>query len=49
MTSGPIISWQTDRGKVETATDFIFWVPESLQTVTATKKLKDACFLKENL
>ena len=49
MASGPIISWQTDRGKVETATDFIFWVPESLQTVTATKKLKDACFLKENL
>ena len=45
MTSGPTISWQTDRGKVETVTDFIFGVP----TVTATKKLKDACFLKENL
>ena len=28
----------------------IFWIIEkSLQTVTATKKLKDACFLKENL
>ena len=24
MVSGPIISWQTDRGKVETVTDFIF-------------------------
>ena len=24
MTSGPIISWQTDGGKMETVTDFIF-------------------------
>ena len=24
MTSGPIISWQIERGKVETAIDFIF-------------------------
>ena len=24
ITSGPIISWQIDRGKVETMTDFIF-------------------------
>ena len=24
MASGPIISWQIDRGKVETVTDFIF-------------------------
>ena len=24
MTSGPTISWQTDRGKVETVIDFIF-------------------------
>ena len=28
----------------------IFWIIEkALQTVTATKKLKDACFLEENL
>ena len=24
MTSGPITSWQTDAGKMETVTDFIF-------------------------
>ena len=24
MASGPITSWQTDKGKVETVTDFIF-------------------------
>ena len=25
MASGPITSWQIDRGKVETVTDLIFW------------------------
>ena len=35
MASGPIISWQIDGERMETVTDFIFWVPKSLQTVTA--------------
>ena len=35
MASGPIISWQIDGERMETVTDFIFWVPKSLQMVTA--------------
>ena len=41
MASGPITSWQIDGEIVETVTDFIFWVPKSLQMVTAAIKLKD--------
>ena len=44
MASGPITSWQIDG---ETVTDFIFWAPKSLQMVTTTMKLKDACSLEE--
>ena len=47
MTSGPIISWQIDGETMETVRDFIFGAPESLQMVTATMKLKDACSLEE--
>ena len=39
MASGPIPSWQIDG---ETATNFIFWVPKSLQMVIVAMKLKDA-------
>ena len=35
MASGPITSWQIDGETVETAADFIFGAPESLQMVTA--------------
>ena len=50
MASGPITSWQIDGETVETVTDFIFsWAPKSLQMVTATMKLKDACSLEEKL
>ena len=42
MASGPITSWQIDRETMETVGDFIFWVPKSLQMVTAVTKLKDA-------
>ena len=35
MSSGPITSWQIDGKTMETVTDFIFWVPKSLQMVTA--------------
>ena len=42
-------SWQIDGEAMETVTDFIFWAPKWLQKVTATLKLKDACFLEEKL
>ena len=44
MASSPITSWQIEREKVETVTDIISCPPNSLQTVTAATKLKDACF-----
>ena len=31
----------------ETVADFTFWAPKSLQMVSATMKLKDACSLEE--
>ena len=46
MASGPITSWQIDGESVETVTDFIFWVPKSLQMMTAAIKLKDAPWKK---
>ena len=49
MVSGPITSWQIDGETMETVRDFIFWAPESLQMVTTTMKLKDACSLEEKL
>ena len=50
MASGPITSWQIDEEPVETVTYFYFWgAPKSLQMVTATMKLKDACFFEEKL
>ena len=47
--SGPITSWEIDGETVETASDFIFGAPKSLQMVTAAMKLKDACSLEEKL
>ena len=49
MASGPIISWQIDGETMETVTDFIFWTPRSLQMVTETMKLTDACSLEGKL
>ena len=49
MTSGPIPSWQIDGEEVETVTDFILGAPKSLQMVTVSMKLKDACFLEGKL
>ena len=49
MASGPITSWQIDGETVDTALNFIFWVPESLQMVIAAMKLKDAYSLEEKL
>ena len=49
MASGPITSWEIDGETVETVSDFIFWVPKSLQMVTAAMKLKDAYSLEGKL
>ena len=49
MASGPITSWEIDEETVETASDFIFGGPKSLQMVIAAMKLKDACSLEEKL
>ena len=42
LASGPITSGQIDGETMETVTDLFFWVPKSLQMVTAAMKLKDA-------
>ena len=44
----PITSWQIDGKTMDTETDFTFLDSKSLQMVTATMKLKDACCLEEN-
>ena len=49
MASGPITSWQIDGETMETARDYFFGAPKSLQMVTAAMKLKDACSLEEKL
>ena len=41
MSSGPITSWQVDWETMEMVRLF-FWVPKSLQLVTAAMKLKDS-------
>ena len=46
MASGPIPSWEIDG---ETVRDLFSSVPKSLQMMTAAMKLKDACFLEEQL
>ena len=47
--SGRITSWEIDGETVETASDFIFGAPESLQMVIAAMKLKDAYSLEGKL
>ena len=49
MASGPITSWEMDRERVKTVSDFIFLAPKSLQMVTAAMKLEDACSWEEKL
>ena len=49
MACGPITSWQIDGETMETVRDFIFWVPKSLQRVTAAMKLKGTCSLEGKL
>ena len=49
MASSPITSWQIDGETMETVRDFISGDSKSLQMVTAAMKLKDTCFLEEEL
>ena len=49
MSSGLVTSWQIDGETMETVADFIFGAPKSLQMVTTSMKLKDACSLEEKL
>ena len=49
MASGPITPWEIDGETVETVSDFVFWVPKSLQMVIAAMKLKDIYSLEEKL
>ena len=49
MAFGPITSWQTDGGTVETVSEFILGAPKSLQMVIAAMKLKDAYSLEGKL
>ena len=47
--SSPIISWQTDGGKVETVTDFIFGGSKITADSDYTHEIKDTWFLEEKL
>ena len=49
MAFSPITSWQIDEVTMETVTDFILGGSKSLQMVSTTMKLKDACSLEEKL
>ena len=50
MASGPLTSWEIDGETMETVSEFILGeAPKSLQMVTSTMKLKDACSLEEKL
>ena len=49
MASGPITSWETDEQQCKQCQTLFFWAPKSLQMVTASMKLKDACSLEDKL
>ena len=49
MASGPVTSWQIDGETMETVERLFWGAPKSLQMVTATMKLKDACSLEGKL
>ena len=49
IVSGPITSWEIDGETVKTVSDFIFWVPKSLQMVIAAMKLKDDLCWQNNI
>ena len=49
MAFGPITSWQIDGKQWKQWLTLFFWVPKSLQMVTAAMKLKDAYSLEGKL
>ena len=49
MVSGPIASWQIDREKLETVTDFVFFGSKITVDDCCRVKLKDSCSLEEKL
>ena len=49
IASGLITSWQIDWETMEQRQTSFSWAPKLLQMVTATRKLKEACSLKEKL
>ena len=49
MASGPITSWQIEGEKWKQLQILFSWAPESLWTMTAAMKLKDACFFEEKV
>ena len=49
MASGPVTSWEIDGEQWKQCQTLLFWVPKSLQMVTAAMKLKDAYSLEGKL
>ena len=49
MATGPITSWEIDKERVETVSDFIFGTPKSLQMVTSAMELRDVYSLERKL
>ena len=49
VASGPIILWEIDGEQWKQYQTLFFWVPKSLQMVTAAMKLKDAYSLEGKL
>ena len=47
MASGPVTSWQINGETMETVSDFFGGTSKSLQMVTASMIVKDACSFKE--
>ena len=46
MASGPIISWQIDWERVETASDFIFWGSARRSNQSILKEISPGCLLE---
>ena len=49
MVSGPITSWQIERGKVEAETEFIFMVSKITMDSDCSHKFKNDCSLERKL
>ena len=49
MTTGTITSWQTERGKVEAVTDFIFLGSKITVDGDCSHEIKDVCSLEGKL